>query len=128
MAPSYIDSKGNLHDEAPWHHQVLVFVQEAWLALWLFLSTLINPTASRRIPAGRSMRDTRRRIRGEQEARRPSSASSSSAHASARGDTSGGNSRRGGSGGPAPAKGARTMSDIGNGGPVVNGCHSGSCR
>ncbi|SGY35798.1 BQ5605_C002g01803 [Microbotryum silenes-dioicae] len=49
MAPSYIDSKGNLHDEAPWHHQVLVFVQEAWLALWLFLSTLINvsPHSSR---------------------------------------------------------------------------------
>ncbi|SCZ90197.1 BZ3500_MvSof-1268-A1-R1_Chr1-3g01833 [Microbotryum saponariae] len=42
MAPSYIDSKGNLHDKAPWHHQVLVFMQEAWLALWLFFSTLIN--------------------------------------------------------------------------------------
>ncbi|SCV68334.1 BQ2448_455 [Microbotryum intermedium] len=42
MAPSYIDSKGNLRDKAPWHHQLLVFVQEVGLALWLFFSTLIN--------------------------------------------------------------------------------------
>ncbi|BGP12638.1 hypothetical protein JCM10213_008776 [Rhodosporidiobolus nylandii] len=61
----YIDSEGRIVHRAPPLQRALDFVHSIYLAVCLFIATLLNPNAARKMRPSSSLRDRERRKRDD---------------------------------------------------------------